>query len=53
MGLFEWGSQDIKELFWSVLERVAVASSFPNMDAKVRPRDCGLRMIAKIFFFFL
>ena len=47
--LFELVSQYVKELFSSVLERFALASSFPFPNAKIRPPHCGLRMIAKIF----
>ena len=44
------GAQYVKGLFYRGLERLALARTLPNPDAKVRRRDCGLRMIA---FFFL
>ena len=45
------GAQYVKGLFYRVLERSALAKTLPNPDAKVRRRDCGLRMVAKIIFF--
>ena len=41
VGLVELVSQYVKELFSSVLERFALASSFPFPNAKIRPFFVG------------
>ena len=46
------GAQYVKGLVYRVLERSALARTLPNPDAKVRRRDCGLRMVAIFFFLY-